>query len=177
MIAGTYDAYIREFAEGARDWGHPFFLRFNWEMNGDWFPWAERVNGNQPGEYVAAWRHVHDIFTAVGATNATWVWCPYADSKPRLGAAAPSSTPATNTSTGPASTASTGAANASTRSPGRASTRSSAPAYRDIVNKIAPDEADAARRDGLDRRRPRQGGLDRRDVRGAARPNTAASAA
>ena len=79
---GTYDSYIREFAEAARDWGHPFFLRFDWEMNGDWFPWSEGVNGNQPGDYVAAWRHVHDIFTAVGATNATWVWCPYADPKP-----------------------------------------------------------------------------------------------
>ena len=82
---GAYDNYIRDFAEGARDWGHPFFLRFNWEMNGDWFPWAERANGNQPGDYVAAWRHVHDIFTAVGATNATWVWCPYVNSKPEMG--------------------------------------------------------------------------------------------
>ncbi len=79
VIAGTYDSYIREWAEDARDWGHPFFLRFNWEMNGNWFPWAEGVNGNQAGEYVAAWRHVHDIFTSVGASNATWVWCPNID--------------------------------------------------------------------------------------------------
>ena len=89
IIAGSYDNYIREFAEGARDWGHPFFLRFDWEMNGDWFPWAEDANGNQPSDYVAAWRHVHDIFTQVGATNATWVWCPYVNSKPRPGAARP----------------------------------------------------------------------------------------
>ena len=79
MIEGRYDAYIREFAEAAKAWGHPFFLRFNWEMNGNWFAWSEGVNGNQPGEYVAAWRHVHDIFTSVGATNATWVWCPNVD--------------------------------------------------------------------------------------------------
>jgi hypothetical protein len=79
VISGTYDSYIREFAEGAREWGHPFFLRFNWEPNGNWFPWGESINGNQPGEYVAAWRHVHDVFTGVGATNATWVWCPYID--------------------------------------------------------------------------------------------------
>ena len=84
MINGTYDSYIREFAEEARSWAHPFFLRFNWEMNGNWFPWYEGVNGNAPGQYVAAWRHVHDIFTAVGATNATWVWCPYADTEKRL---------------------------------------------------------------------------------------------
>ncbi|MBS1863384.1 MAG: hypothetical protein JSS68_16930, partial [Actinobacteria bacterium] len=72
VISGRYDSYIRKFAEEAKAWGHPFFLRFDWEMNGNWFPWAEGVNGNNPGEYVAAWRHVHDIFTQVGATNATW---------------------------------------------------------------------------------------------------------
>jgi mannan endo-1,4-beta-mannosidase len=85
VIAGNYDGYIREFAEAARDWGHPFFLRFNWEMNGNWFPWGQNVNGNQASETVAAWRHVHDIFTSVGATNATWVWCPYADPFHRFG--------------------------------------------------------------------------------------------
>jgi hypothetical protein len=79
VISGTYDAYIREFATAAKNWGHPFFLRFNWEMNGRWFPWSEGVNGNKSGEYVTAWRHVHDIFTAVGATNVTWVWCPNID--------------------------------------------------------------------------------------------------
>jgi hypothetical protein len=89
VIAGTYDSYIREFAEGARNWGHPFFLRFDWEMNGNWFPWSEQVNGNKPGEYVAAWRHVHDIFTSVGATNATWVWCPYAEANRRFAPVAP----------------------------------------------------------------------------------------
>jgi Glycosyl hydrolase family 26 len=78
LTAGIHDEYIRAFAEEARNWGHPFFLRFNWEMNGNWFSWSEGVNGNEPGEFVAAWRHVHDIFTAVGATNVTWVWCPYA---------------------------------------------------------------------------------------------------
>jgi hypothetical protein len=79
VIAGRYDTFIREFAEEARDWGHPFFLRFDWEMNGNWFPWAEGVNGNQAGEFVAAWRHVHDLFAAAGATNATWVWCPFVE--------------------------------------------------------------------------------------------------
>jgi hypothetical protein len=89
VIAGTYDTYIREFAEDARNWGHPFFLRYDWEMNGDWFPWGETINGNNPGEYVAAWRHVHDIFTAVGATNATWAWCPYAEVDRSFAALAP----------------------------------------------------------------------------------------
>jgi hypothetical protein len=79
VIAGRHDSFIRSFATAAKNWGHPFFLRFNWEMNGRWFPWSEGVNGNRTGEYVAAWRHVHDIFSSVGATNATWVWCPNVD--------------------------------------------------------------------------------------------------
>jgi hypothetical protein len=84
VISGNYDSYLEEFAEDARDWGHPFFLRFDWEMNGNWFPWSEGVNGNQQGEFVAAWRHVHDIFTAVGATNVSWVWCPNVDPTNKL---------------------------------------------------------------------------------------------
>ena len=77
IAAGDYDSYIREFAEAAAAWGHPFFLRFDWEMNGTWFPWGATVNGNTPADYVAAWRHVHDVFAPAGATNASWVWCPY----------------------------------------------------------------------------------------------------
>ena len=76
IIAGSYDNYIRQWATAAKNWGHPFFLRFNHEMNGDWYPWSEQVNGNQPGQFVQAWRHVHDIFSQVGASNVTWVWCP-----------------------------------------------------------------------------------------------------
>jgi hypothetical protein len=79
IINGSLDPYIRKFAESAKEWGHPFFMRFDWEMNGFWFPWSEGVNSNKKGEYVTAWRHVHDIFTAVGARNASWVWCPNVD--------------------------------------------------------------------------------------------------
>jgi hypothetical protein len=74
IINGTYDAYIRQWARDAAAWGKPFFIRFNHEMNGRWYPWAEQVNGNQPGQYVQMWRHVHDLFTAEGASNVTWVW-------------------------------------------------------------------------------------------------------
>jgi len=84
IAGGEFDSYIAQFATEARDWGHPFFLRFDWEMNGNWFPWSQLANGNSTGQFVAAWRHVHDVFAAVGATNATWVWCPYADTAKRI---------------------------------------------------------------------------------------------
>jgi beta-mannanase len=82
IINGDYDSFITQFAEAAKSWGHPFFLRFDWEMNGTWFPWSEGVNGNTAGQFVQMWRHVHDIFTAVGATNVTWVWCPNVSQSP-----------------------------------------------------------------------------------------------
>jgi hypothetical protein len=78
---GAYDPALRQWATEAASWGHPFLLRFDFEMNGQWFYWGTRpgVNVNTPADYVAAWRHVHDIFTAAGATNVLWVWCPNAD--------------------------------------------------------------------------------------------------
>jgi hypothetical protein len=77
IASGAHDRYLRAWASAASAWGQPLFLRFNWEMNGWWqFPWSARLNGNIPAQYVAAWRHVHDIFTAAGASNVTWVWCP-----------------------------------------------------------------------------------------------------
>jgi hypothetical protein len=79
VIRGRYDAHIRRFARFAKRWGHPFFLRFNWEMNGNWFPWGLGANGNRPGQFVPAWRHVERIFNRVGARKVTWVWCPYSD--------------------------------------------------------------------------------------------------
>jgi hypothetical protein len=74
---GAFDSYVIQWAKAAKNWGHPFFLRYDWEMNGWWqFPWSEKLNGNHPGDYVKAWRHVHDLFTRNGVTNVTWVWCP-----------------------------------------------------------------------------------------------------
>jgi beta-mannanase len=76
IYGGAWDGFLSSYATQVREWGHPLFLRFNWEMNGDWFPWAEGVNGNAAGDYVRAWRHVVDAFRAAGADNVTWVWCP-----------------------------------------------------------------------------------------------------
>ena len=57
-------------------------------MNGYWYPWGVGVNGNTSGDYVAAWRHVHDVFAQVGATNVVWLWSPnIIRSLPRVGLA------------------------------------------------------------------------------------------
>ena len=76
ITAGDFDAYLRQWGADLARWGHPVHLRFGHEMNGDWYPWAEGVNGNAPGSYVAAYRHVHDVVASMGATNVSWVWNP-----------------------------------------------------------------------------------------------------
>jgi len=76
IINGTYDDYVTRFATAVRDARWPIAIRFAHEMNGHWYPWSESMSGNKKGEYVKAWRHVHDIFREVGATNAIWIWSP-----------------------------------------------------------------------------------------------------
>lgn len=76
ILAGDHDAYIRRYARDAAAWNRPFYLRFAHEMNGDWASWSPGVNGNTSAEFVAAWRHVVDIFRREGANNIRWVWSP-----------------------------------------------------------------------------------------------------
>ena len=81
VLSGTYDSMIRERAAGVKALGKPVFLRWCWEMNGEWSG-CGGANNNSPGKtdgpakWVAAWRHIHDLFTEVGADNVVWVWSP-----------------------------------------------------------------------------------------------------
>lgn len=74
ISAGTYDSMIRADAVALRALHRPVMLRWFAEMDGT----AKHSLAESPGHFIAAWRHVHDIFTRVGASNVTWVWCPNA---------------------------------------------------------------------------------------------------
>ncbi len=87
---GSEDAYIERQARTVAAYGRPLFIRLDWEFNGTWYPWSavgpggQTVPGNRPAEYVAAWRHVVDLFR--GDPNVTFVWCPTLyDVSPRSG--------------------------------------------------------------------------------------------
>ena len=82
---GVYDAYLTSYAVEVKDCGLKTRLRFAHEMiqndiydncQGqancpEWYPWQD-----QPADYIAAFRHVHDVFVATGETNVEFVWCP-----------------------------------------------------------------------------------------------------
>ena len=78
IAAGAYDASLTTWAQAVKAWGKPFLLRWNWEMNGTWFPWGAQAK-TEPAAFVASWRRFHDIVSSAGATNVTWVWCPNLD--------------------------------------------------------------------------------------------------
>jgi hypothetical protein len=74
IAAGDSDNYIVRFAEDVRSLNVPIALSFGHEMNGNWYPWGTKQT--TAADFVAAWRHIHDLFARVGATNAIWVWDP-----------------------------------------------------------------------------------------------------
>ena len=74
IIDGEWDPYIDEWAASAAAHGQPIVLRLAAEMNGNWYSWSEGTNGNETGEFVEMWQHVHDRFSVAGADNVVWLW-------------------------------------------------------------------------------------------------------
>lgn len=75
VTSGKMDAYLRAQADEVRTYGGPVFLRPDWEMNGNWMPlWS--LPAVTPAQYVAAWRHVVNVFRHEGVRNVAFVWSP-----------------------------------------------------------------------------------------------------
>jgi mannan endo-1,4-beta-mannosidase len=71
---GASNAYVTKFAKAVRALGLPVAISFGHEMNGDWYPWGS--SQTPASVFVAAWRHIHDLFAKAGARNVIWVWNP-----------------------------------------------------------------------------------------------------
>jgi len=85
IVAGTLDSVIHRNAAAVKALRKPFFLRWGHEMNGNWYPWSGSMNGAAAGgaaKFIAAYRHIHDVFKADGALNTLWVFCPNVSSVP-----------------------------------------------------------------------------------------------
>ncbi|KKK07156.1 glycoside hydrolase family 26 protein [Micromonospora sp. HK10] len=76
IAAGKHDEYITTFATLVRKVNLPIALTFGHEMNGGWYPWGMGKKANNAADFVAAWRHVHDLFAKADATNVIWTWTP-----------------------------------------------------------------------------------------------------
>ncbi len=66
--SSTYNTMVAR-AKDAKAFGKVFYLAFNHE------PMAGPSKGmGTPAQFAAAWRKLHDVFKAQGATNVRWVW-------------------------------------------------------------------------------------------------------
>ncbi len=74
IAAGKHDEYVRKFAQDVRRLNLPIALTVAHEMNGHWYSWG--TAHTKPKDYVAGWRHLHDVFRQEGATNVIWTWTP-----------------------------------------------------------------------------------------------------
>jgi mannan endo-1,4-beta-mannosidase len=74
---GDYDGYLRLYADTVRDFRHAVVIGFGHEMNAPTYAWGY---GRLPAStFVAAWRHIVDLFRDEGAKNVTWLWTLQAD--------------------------------------------------------------------------------------------------
>jgi mannan endo-1,4-beta-mannosidase len=91
IVAGVYDTYLESFATqvagyGART-GQGVIIGFGHEMNGSWYPWGYRHVA--PALFVAAWRHIVNLFRQQGADDVTWLWTVNIISRGRIPSPAP----------------------------------------------------------------------------------------
>ena len=74
---GTYDDYLRSYADSVRNFRHAVIIGFGHEMNASWYPWGYK---HVPAAtFVGAWRHIVTLFRQEGAENVTWLWTLQAD--------------------------------------------------------------------------------------------------
>lgn len=73
IAAGVHDDQLYRWADELAAWAGTVYLRFAHEPNGDWYPWSP-AGGTSPATYVAAWRHVHDLFATKNVQNVRWIW-------------------------------------------------------------------------------------------------------
>ncbi|HET6225016.1 MAG TPA: glycosyl hydrolase [Bacteroidia bacterium] len=76
VAKGKYDSYIRAWAREAAKINEPIFVRLGHEMNDPYrYPWGP--HNNSAKAFVAAWKHVYNLFKKEGAYKVLWVWSPH----------------------------------------------------------------------------------------------------
>ncbi len=76
ILSGQFDTELKAWGQAAKDFGTPLIVEWGTEMNGFWFAWNARWNGQEKGaeKFRLAYRHVVETIRAEGASNITWVF-------------------------------------------------------------------------------------------------------
>lgn len=73
IASGACDEFLGKVAINFASYEKPVMLRFAWEMNLPNMYWSIDHLNSTPDEFIAAWRHFHDVMQAGNATNVIWV--------------------------------------------------------------------------------------------------------
>jgi serine/threonine protein kinase len=72
ITAGDYDNYLRLYATSVRNFGYPVVIGFGHDMHQPGRSWAH--SHVPPATFIAAWRHIVNLFRRQGADNVSWLW-------------------------------------------------------------------------------------------------------
>jgi mannan endo-1,4-beta-mannosidase len=72
IASGDYDSYLKFYAAQVAGFKKKVVISFGHEMNGYWYSWG--YTHTPAATFVAAWRHVVDVFRKQGANNVIWLW-------------------------------------------------------------------------------------------------------
>ncbi|OJF12192.1 glycosyl hydrolase [Couchioplanes caeruleus] len=75
IVAGEHDRLIRQQARAIRKVRKPLLLRIRWEMDRP----NLRATMWSGEDYIAAYKHIREIFAQERTKNVSWVWCPTAE--------------------------------------------------------------------------------------------------
>ncbi len=74
---------LTAYAQGAAEFGQPFYFRLNNEMNTDWTSYCPMANMLDPDIFIDTWITLYDIFTETGANKyAIWIFNGFDNSYP-----------------------------------------------------------------------------------------------
>ena len=76
ITAGTFDADLRAWGKSAGQVSGPIYAEYGTEVNGFWFGWNARWNGQAAGaaQFVKAYRHIARVVREGGGKNVRWVF-------------------------------------------------------------------------------------------------------
>jgi len=76
IAVGDYDTYLETFATAVAHYGTQthtgVIIGFAHEPNGPWYRWG--YGHARPAIWIAAWRHIVNVFRQQGADDVAWLW-------------------------------------------------------------------------------------------------------
>jgi mannan endo-1,4-beta-mannosidase len=82
IAAGKFDNDLKALALEIKALPHGAIVRPMPDPNTPWYAWSGTVNGNRPGDYVRAWKHVRSVLVKTAGKKVRLLWSVYARSVP-----------------------------------------------------------------------------------------------